>query len=174
MKLLLHTCCAPCLMGVLPLLSGIGDAVPYWFNPNIHPYTEYKSRLDALKNFAPDAVIGDCYGLRGFVRNAPENGEKRCRFCYDWRVGECARFAGGNNFGAFSTTLLASPYQDHEKLRQIGEKYAELYKIKFLYVDFRGNFRAAQKQAREAGVYMQKYCGCVFSEEERYLQPRKK
>jgi tRNA A37 threonylcarbamoyladenosine dehydratase len=76
-------------------------------------------------------------------------------------------------FGAFSTTLLISPYQDHEAVRGTGEEMAQRYAIPFLYRDFRPLFRGGQAKAREQGLYMQKYCGCVFSEEERYLQKRR-
>ena len=180
MSLLLHTCCAPCLSGTLPLLSGAADAVPapcrvscFWFNPNIHPYTEYKSRLTALDDFTRDnninLIIRDYYGLREFARGVI-NPESRCGFCYDWRIKECAEFAAENNFDAFGSTLLISPYQNHDKIKEICENLAVVYNIKFFYKDFRVNFREGQKQARENNIYMQKYCGCIFSEEDRYLK----
>ena len=172
MKLLLHTCCAPCLIVALPFMKNF-EVASFWFNLNIHPYTEYKSRLSALESFAGgnniNLIIKDYYGLREFARGVIANLEDKCGFCYDRRLGECAEFAAGNNFGAFSSSLLVSPYQNHEKIKETGEKYADLYNIKFFYADFRDNFRAGQKQARENNIYMQKYCGCIFSEEERYL-----
>jgi len=144
----------------------------FWFNPNIHPYTEYKSRLDALENYTKtnniSLITKDYYGLREFVRDS--NIANRCEFCYDWRLKECAEFAHLNDFDAFTSTLLVSPYQNHEMIKATGEKWAREYKCGFFYQDFRSCFRLGQKQAREAGVYMQKYCGCIFSEEERYLQ----
>ena len=73
-----------------------------------------------------------------------------------------------NEYDAFSTTLLVSPYQNHEALKELGEKLAEEYGIEFVYRDFRIGFREGQTKARELELYMQKYCGCVFSEEERY------
>jgi len=77
-------------------------------------------------------------------------------------------------YEAFTTTLLVSPYQNHELLKQVGEEMAEKYGVEFLYRDFRPGFREGQNEARQLGLYMQKYCGCVFSEEERYLQRNKK
>ena len=77
-------------------------------------------------------------------------------------------------FDAFTTTLLVSPYQNHELLIQVAEEMAEKYGVKFLYRDFRPGFREGQAEARELGLYMQKYCGCVFSEEDRYLRTNKK
>ena len=172
MKLLLHTCCAPCLIGTLPFIKNFENFECYWSNINIHPYTEYKSRLDALADYTSanniNLIIKDDYGLREFTRSVINNLEDRCGFCYEARIKDCAEYAAANNFDSFGTTLLVSPYQNHEKIKQIGEKYAQLYNINFFYGDFRENFRAGQKQAREAGIYMQKYCGCIFSEEERY------
>ena len=185
MKLLLHTCCAPCLIGTLQYIADAdfitadAQCAPlqitcYWLSPNIHPYTEYKSRLDALENFTRDnnisLIIKDYYGLREFTRSVINNLENKCGTCYDWRLKMCAEFAAENNFDTFSTALLVSPYQNHEKIKEICEKYSRVYNVKFLYDDFRANFYAGQKQAREADIYMQKYCGCIFSEEERYLK----
>jgi predicted adenine nucleotide alpha hydrolase (AANH) superfamily ATPase len=146
-----------------------------WFNPNIHPYTEYKARLNALENFVQDnrlitLIINDYYGLRGFTKGVINNLENKCEFCYDVRIKKCAEFAAGNHFDAFSSTLLVSPYQNHGKIKETGEKYSDLYNTAFFYADFRENFRAGQKQARENNIYMQKYCGCIFSEEERYTK----
>jgi len=176
MKLLLHACCTPCLIGTLICLKEIEniELSCFWFNPNIHPYTEYKSRLDALDNFTQTnniaLIIKDYYGLREFVHETASDIENRCEYCYDRRLKECAEFASLNNFGSFTTTLLVSPYQNHEMIKTIGEKLTKVYNIRFFYQDFRNSFRLGQKQARESGIYMQKYCGCIFSEEERYLQ----
>ena len=154
----------------------------YWYNPNIHPFTEYSSRRDSLSLFAEKnklpLIIEDDYGLRSFVK-AVENGNcagptkaARCAFCYRLRLGKAARLAAEEGYDAFSTTLLISPYQDHELLKQIGEEEAVNCGVKFFYRDFRPHFREGRQQAREAGYYMQKYCGCIYSEEERYLEKK--
>ena len=77
-------------------------------------------------------------------------------------------------YDAFTTTLLVSPYQNHDLLKQIGEEMAEKYGVKFLYRDFIPGFREGQSEARALGLYMQKYCGCVFSEEDRYFRHTKR
>ena len=174
MKLLLHTCCAPCSIQCVEALNGESISPDlYWFNPNIHPYTEYHSRLGSLCDFAGEkklslTVEGE-YALRSFI-NPVETGmtAQRCAFCYRLRLEKTARFALENNYDLFSTTLLISPYQDHELIRQIGEEHAAAHGIKFLYRDFRPFFREGQSKARSAGYYMQKYCGCIYSEEDRY------
>ena len=95
--------------------------------------------------------------------------ENRCvKYCYRVRLEQTARYAKEHGYDTFSTTLLISPYQNHNALKKIGEEMAEKYGLNFLYRDFRPGFREGQAEARELGLYMQKYCGCVFSEEMRY------
>ncbi|MCL1859278.1 MAG: epoxyqueuosine reductase QueH [Oscillospiraceae bacterium] len=175
-KLLLHTCCAPCLIGSLPVIDKTGnfDISCFWYNPNIHPYIEYKSRLDALIGYTSEnninLIIKDYYGLVEFTQNVISNLKERCGYCYNIRIKETAKYAKENGFDMFSTTLLVSPYQNHEKIKEICEKYAKDYEIGFLCEDFRVNFREGQKSARDKNIYMQKYCGCIFSEQERFLR----
>ena len=97
-----------------------------------------------------------------------EDIEHRCGHCYEVRLEQTAKFAAENGFDSFTTTLLVSPYQNHELLAETAERMAQRYGVRFLYRDFRPGFRDGQAKARELGLYMQKYCGCVFSEEDRY------
>ncbi|MDR2158834.1 MAG: epoxyqueuosine reductase QueH [Treponema sp.] len=200
MKLLLHCCCAPCTVecaGVF-LDEGRRPAL-FWYNPNIHPFTEYRSRRDALAGYAqavdlPLEMI-DEYGLRPFLAavreesgdtpqaaqkavpdrdGGPENAAEagppgRCARCYRMRLEKTAVRAAEGGYDAFSTTLLISPYQRHELVAETAEEEAKKHGVPFLYRDFRSRFRKGQARARELGLYMQKYCGCIFSEEERYL-----
>ena len=179
MNTLLHICCAPCsLMCIETLRAENIDVTGFWYNPNIHPYTEYKARRDTLilhaQNVNMPLVTIDDYGLREFVRLVYPDLEDRCEKCYDIRLDRAAKYASENGFDSFSTSLLISPYQKHDLIRGVAERKAAKYNISFLYRDFRPYFREGQKRAREAGYYMQKYCGCVFSEEERYLSKKKK
>ena len=178
MTLLLHACCAPCSFQCVETLTGEG--IPpdlFWYNPNIHPYTEYRSRLDSLRAFAESRkislVMEDEYGLRSFIK-AVENDRchHRCAYCYRLRLEKTAALAAEKKYDAFSTTLLISPYQNHDLIRETGEDLAARYGVSFLYRDFRPRFRQGQNQAREAGYYMQKYCACIYSEEERYNDRR--
>ena len=81
---------------------------------------------------------------------------------------QTAKYAKENGYTHFSTTLLVSPYQNHEALIEVANQMAKKYDVEFLYRDFRVGFREGQAKARELGLYMQKYCGCIFSEEDRY------
>ena len=171
MKLLLHTCCAPCSVYCIETLRKEGiEPTVYWFNPNIHPYMEYKQRRDCLKeytrNIEIEAIFEENYGLKDFCKNVVQDLENRCqKYCYPVRLEQTAKYAKENGYDSFSTTLLISPYQNHEMLIKVGEEMAKKYGLKFLYRDFRAGFREGQEKARELGLYRQKYCGCVFSEE---------
>lgn len=175
MKTLLHICCAPCSVMCIETLRNEGtEPTGFWYNPNIHPVTEYRARRNTLteyaKNINMDLVTEDEYGLREFIKGIYPDFENRCGYCYDVRLEKAAEYAAKNGFSSFSTTLLISPYQNHELICEIAEQKAKKYGIEFLYRDFRPFFREGQTKAREMGFYMQKYCGCVFSEEERYLK----
>lgn len=174
MKILLHTCCGPCSVYCIDRLKELNiELDAYWFNPNIHPYMEYKQRRDTLVSYTQSigikAIVNENYGLVEFTKNVINDLENRCQnYCYRVRLEETAKYAKEHGYDAFSTTLLISPYQKHELLKEVGEEMSKKYDIPFFYEDFRPGFRQGQAKARELGLYMQKYCGCVFSEEERY------
>lgn len=174
MKLLMHTCCAPCSVYCIDSLREEGiEPTVYWYNPNIHPYTEYKARRDCLKEYTKsigvEAIFEEDYGLDEFCKNVISDLKNRCvNYCYKVRLEKTVKYAKEHGYDAFTSTLFVSIYQKHEELKKICEELANKYKIKFLYRDFRVGFREGQAKAREIGLYMQKYCGCVFSEEERY------
>ena len=155
MKLLLHTCCAPCSVYCIDTLRKEKiEPTVYWFNPNIHPYQEYKARRDTLKEYTKsisvDAFFEEDYGLRKFCEKTIHDLEKRCvDYCYPIRLEQTAKYAKKNGFDTFSTTLLISPYQKHDVLRTLGEKIAKEYGLNFLYRDFRVGFREGQNKARE-------------------------
>ena len=180
MKLLLHTCCAPCSVYCIDALRKEGiEPTVYWFNPNIHPYMEYKARRDTLKEYTKsikvEAIFEEDYGLREFCKNVIGDLENRCQqYCYPVRLEQTAKYAKEHGYDSFSTTLLISPYQNHEALKLVGEQMAKKYGVNFVYRDFRVGFREGQAKARELGLYMQKYCGCIFSEEMSSLARQKK
>lgn len=174
MKLLMHTCCAPCsIFCIASLRKEKIEPVLYWYNPNIHPYTEYKMRKRTLQEYAKQmniqTIFEEEYGLQEFTKNVIYDLKNRCQnYCYRIRLEQTVKYAKANGYDAFTTTLFVSPYQNHEAIKQIAEELAQKYHIQFLYRDFRPGFREGQQKARELGLYMQKYCGCIFSEEDRY------
>jgi len=177
MKLLMHICCANCSLYPIKVLRSRGvDTYGLWYNPNIHPFTEYRNRLESLKalqgrwNLEIDYV--DLYGLRDFVRAVANREEDRCGHCYSIRLEETARRAREGAFDGFTTSLLVSPYQKQDLIRSLGMKMAEKYNIEFVFEDFRHGFREGMQLSRELGLYRQKYCGCIYSEEERYRKDK--
>lgn len=178
MKLLLHTCCAPCSVYPIKTLRAEGiEPTLFWYNPNIHPFLEYKTRRDCLKEYAAkmevQLEIDDSYGLDEFVCNVNAtagNLERRCEeYCYPLRLRRAFDFAVSNGYDAISTTLLYSIYQKHDLIIEIMAALAQDYKIEFVYRDFREGWEEGQEEARKVGLYMQKYCGCVYSEEESFV-----
>lgn len=179
MKALLHICCAPCANQCIDVLRTDGaELTGFWYNPNIHPFTEYRSRRNCLREYAKTVELPllerDEYALRPFVRQVAENIAGRCVKCYEMRLFATAQMAAEGGFDSFTSSLFISPYQNHELMREVAERAAAEYGVAFLYRDFRPYFRAGQERARELGMYIQKYCGCVFSEEERYLKESKR
>lgn len=174
----MHTCCAPCSIYCIESLQEEGiEPTVYWYNPNIHPYQEYKLRRDTLQEYAKqiqvNAIFEEEYGLQEFCKKVIQDLENRCQnYCYQVRLEQTAKYAKQNGYDAITTTLLVSPYQKHELLKQQGEEIAKKYGLTFLYRDFRVGFRQGQEKAKELGLYRQKYCGCIFSEEDRYLRKK--
>ena len=178
MKTLLHICCAPCANMPIEVLRRDGiELAGYWYNPNIHPFTEYRSRRNCLQEYAKTIelplILKDEYGLRPFVREVAEDIEGRCVKCYEMRLFDTARQAAEGGFDSFTSSLFISPYQNHELMREVAERAAKEYHVEFLYRDFRPYFKEGQERARELEMYIQKFCGCVFSEQERYLKKSK-
>ena len=173
MKLLLHICCAPCSAACIKVLREENiDIVGYWYNPNIHPFKEYDNRLKALKEYSKminlNVIYDDFYGLDEFVKNTVNIIDNRCGYCYLSRMERVVKYAHDNGYDAFSSTLFISPYQKHDLLKSICEKLSKKYNIQFLYRYFRPYYELGREMFRETGLYMQKYCGCIFSERERY------
>lgn len=180
-RVFLHCCCGPCALYPLQVLRREGfEVTGYFDNPNIHPYKEFQARLGSYRLMAETnglrTQVDDRYGLELFMRSLKEKDEgvyraksdERCALCYKLRLDKTAAACREAGLKTFSTTLLVSPYQRHDLIRETGGDIAAAYGLTFLYRDFRPGFRQGQAMAREAGLYMQGYCGCVFSEYERY------
>lgn len=178
MKLLLHTCCAPCLIYPLDKIIEKTETPPtiFFFNPNIHPYREFTNRLKTLKDFLmlkklfSDAIIHEDYILEEFLKKilSRDEGVDRCRVCYHIRLSETANTAKQKGFDAFTTTLLVSPYQKHDLIHEVGNLVSREFNIEYVQEDWRNGFRQGREAAAQLNLYLQSYCGCIFSEEDRY------
>ena len=113
------------------------------------------------------------YHLEDFLRNVVFREKDRCRYCYYARLRYAADIARAERFEVFTTTLLYSKFQDHEMIKTIGESLAKEYGLRFHYHDFRKGWAEGIKISRELMMYRQSYCGCVYSEKERFCRSPK-
>jgi hypothetical protein len=169
----LHICCAPCTIYPLKVLRGEGhDVTGFFFNPNIHPYTEHRKRLDTVKVFAETsrlpAIIDDTYDPEAFLKAVLPLGKDRCLGCYRMRLERTFEEAMDRKAEGVTATLLYSKYQRHETIAAVAEELSAKYGIPFLYRDFRAGWKEGQDESRQLGLYRQQYCGCIFSEHERF------
>ena len=175
-RILLHTCCGPCTLYPLEKLRFEGWSVHgFFFNPNVQPYQEFQKRLHALEQVAQTEALrliirGD-YDLVTFLRQTAYREQQRCIYCYSVRLEATARLARKSRFDAFTTTLLYSKQQKHKLVRSIGEEASRRFGIPFHYDDFRIGWRTGQEKAKDMGIYRQQYCGCIYSESERFYRP---
>lgn len=177
MRILLHICCGPCALYPLRTLRAAGhDVTGFFYNHNIHPYQEYARRRDAALQMAEQEalplIMQDDYDLEGFLSNVAAEPEKRCSYCYSSRLKAVAKVAKAENYDAFTASLLYSRYQRHDEIKSLGEQTGRECDIKFYYNDFRPGWQEGIKLSKEAGLYRQQYCGCIYSEKERYLPKR--
>jgi epoxyqueuosine reductase len=173
MKLLLHICCAPCTIYPLQTLRNQGLQITgYFYNPNIHPFQEYGKRLETLKGYAGmcelEIYYDDRYDLEFFLNQTRPWGPERCRVCYEIRLEATARQAKTQGLDGFTTTLLYSRFQKHDWIKDVGCQIAERFGIPFHYQDFRPGWQEGIEKSKEFGLYRQPYCGCIFSEHERF------
>lgn len=166
-RILLHACCGPCTVWPLETLRNEGfEPEGYFYNPNIHPYKEFKRRKETFLSFAAMKDL-KVYTDDDFRQEQWEeyllSDQSRCVMCYTLRLEKAAAFARDNRYDAFTSTLFVSPYQNHELMKEICNGLQERYNIPFLYRDFRTGYRKGQTMARELGLYRQKYCGCIHS-----------
>lgn len=174
MKILLHICCANCAIYPLESIKNKGnEVIGYFFNPNIHPYQEYQKRLHTLKTYSEkvglSVIYQDEYLLEEFLRNVSYRVKERCQYCYSVRLEATARRAKNEGFDGFSTTLLQSTHQNHHLIKETGNRMAMEIGIPFYYEDFRTGWRKGLEVSKMMGLYRQQYCGCIYSEKERFL-----
>lgn len=174
----MHLCCANCALYPVKSLSEKDFSITgFWFNPNIHPYGEYAFRLNAVKQLQNlwnlEIVYKDYYGLKEFIQKTNNGGEDRCRICYEMRLDETAKKARDMQFDAFTTSLLASPYQKFDVIIAIAEKMGRKHSVAFYMEDFRPGWNESVDLSRKLGLYRQKFCGCIYSEMERYTKKPK-
>lgn len=179
MKLLLHICCAPCAVMPVTSLSEKGiDVMGFFYRHNIHPYTECLKRQHTLERYAEETgltvIVQQGYDMEGFLRNVAFREEQRCSYCYHDRLRSTALVARRGRFDGFSTTLLYSKFQKHDRIRSIGESVGAAEGVPFYYEDFREFWKEGIQRSKQMEMYRQQYCGCIYSEKERFYRQSEK
>ncbi len=174
MKVLLHICCAPCSIFPIKILKQENfDIMGFFFRNNIHPFMECSKREQTLKKYADEiglnVVYQKGYDLEGFIRQIVFRESDRCRICYYERLYSACKIAKKGKFDAFTTTLLYSKFQNHDLIHSTGKAIGKKEGIKFLYRDFRDGWKYGIEKSKELKMYRQQYCGCIYSEKERYF-----
>lgn len=175
MKVLLHVCCANCAIYPIKSMREEGlEVMAFFYRHNIHPYTECLRRQEALEAYAEQidlkVIYQEGYDLEGFIRNVAFRESERCNYCYHDRLRSTALLARRGKFDYFSSTLLYSKHQNHELIRAIGESIGKSVGVPFLYHDYREGWKEGIECSKQMGLYRQHYCGCIYSEKERFLK----
>lgn len=171
-RILVHICCGPCALFCFSHLKEEFDEVRgLWYNPNIHPYMEYQKRLDSVKKWAEETgtrvIYEDKYELKSFLREIAYRESHRCRICYYLRFKKTAIFARRGKFNFFGSTLLCSPHQDQNLIKDVAKAVGEEYSVRPYLRTFNEGWRESREISKKMGLYHQNYCGCIYSEEEK-------
>ena len=183
-SLLLHACCAPCSSYTLECLSKYFKVTIYYYNPNIHPETEYNRRIDELKRFLSEfptinevKFVEENYNPNEYfesVKGLENLGEKsrRCYECYKFRMEKACIYAKSNNFDYFTTTLSISPYKVSAWVNEIGDELEKKYNVNYLFADFKkkNGYKRSLELSKIYNLYRQEYCGCIYSMNERKIK----
>ena len=175
-RILLHVCCAPCATYTVKRLRELAfEVVGYWYNPNVHPFSEHERRRETLAQYAKEidlpVIWEPGYEIVPFMRaiHGQERFRVRCKVCYQMRIDRLAQVAAAEGFDAFTTTLLISPYQDQAAIREIGERVAARHAGEarlgptFYFENLRRGWAEHYHMTRQHGLYSQRYCGCIYS-----------
>jgi len=178
-KLLIHICCGPCSIYPLRVLrDDRHEVMGFFYRSNIHPFTECMRREETLKTYAESIalklLVQPGYEIENFLRNVAFREAERCTACYHDRLTTTAQYAKKGKFDGFTSTLLYSRFQNHDLIRSIGEAVGKSIGVPFYYRDFREGWKAGIEESRRLGMYRQQYCGCIYSEKERYCRQSRK
>lgn len=174
-SVLIHCCCAHCAAYTVNHWHQQSYEVSaFWYNPNIQPYPEHQQRLESMQSLSQELkvplIVTDGYDMIEYFRQVVGRESERCQHCFNLRLSKTAEVACKKGFSAFTTTLLISPHQKHDLLREIGQQIAKDKGIEFLYADLRKHYSDSRHITKPLSLYRQQYCGCLYSEWERYTQ----
>jgi predicted adenine nucleotide alpha hydrolase (AANH) superfamily ATPase len=150
------------------------EVMGFFYRHNIHPYTECLKRQEALQAYAEQidlkVIYQEGYDIEGFIQNVVFRESDRCNYCYHDRLRSTALLAKRGKFDYFSSTLLYSKHQQHDLIRSMGEAIGKSVGVPFLYQDYREGWKEGIECSKQMGLYRQHYCGCIYSEKERFYK----
>jgi predicted adenine nucleotide alpha hydrolase (AANH) superfamily ATPase len=150
------------------------EVMGFFYRHNIHPYTECLKRQEALQAYAEQidlkVIYQEGYDIEGFIQNVVFRESERCNYCYHDRLRSTALLAKRGKFDYFSSTLLYSKHQQHDLIRSMGEAIGKSVGVPFLYQDYREGWKEGIECSKQMGLYRQHYCGCIYSEKERFYK----
>jgi len=150
----------------------------FFYRHNIHPFTECMKREETLAQYADSIdlkmIWQKGYELETFLQSVTFREKDRCRYCYHARLKATALVAKKGKFDGFTTTLLYSKFQNHERIKEMGMSLAKAYGLTFFYHDVREGWQQGIAKSKERDMYRQSYCGCIYSEKDRYYKAKKK
>lgn len=179
MKILLHMCCAPCSIYPIGNLREEGFTVMgFFYRHNIHPYQECMRREETVADYAQSidlkVIYQTSYDIEEFLRNVSFRESNRCRYCYHDRLMSTALLAKRGKFDCFTSSLLYSKFQQHDLIAAIGKSVARQVGVPFHYEDYRVGWKEGIEASKKLNLYRQGYCGCIYSEKERYYKKSKR
>ena len=174
-KILLHSCCAPCAGEVMDAMAASGiETTLFFYNPNIHPRSEYELRKEENIRYAEKLGMGfvdaDYDSDNWFERvrgleQEPERGA-RCTVCFDMRFERTALYAAEHGFSLISSTLGISRWKNMGQINSSGTRAAArwdgMHYWTFNWRKQGGAARMIELSKREE-FYQQEYCGCIYS-----------
>ena len=175
MKILLNACCAPDATHSINVLRDEGfEVITFFYNPNIHPESEYLLRVKDMEKLARETNV---YNIESIPYDDKEwfeyvkefkdekEGGKRCELCFRFRMEKTAQKARELGIEIFATTLTISPHKNAALINRLGKETAAKYGIKYFESDFKkkDGFKKSIELSRKHGLYRQDYCGCVYS-----------
>jgi len=175
LKVLIHICCAPCAIYPVEAITASGlEVMGFFYRHNIHPYSECLKRQENLEAYAGQIglrlIIQEGYDLEGFIQNVVYREKDRCTYCYHDRLRTTALLAKRGKFDYFTSTLLYSKFQNHDLIKSMGESIGKSTGVPFWYEDFRSGWKEGIEKSKDRKMYRQPYCGCIYSEKERFYK----
>lgn len=188
-KIIVHICCAACFSYVYKILKQENfDIYGLFYNPCVHGRTEYNNRLRDVEKFCkmhdinlaiPEYDIQDFFGpiepLQDknsikYIADKQRWRNRRCFFCYDLLLSSAAKLAKKKGIGYFTSSMLATPYKDHDEIEKTGLVLGRENGVEFYYTDFRKGYWNGRNYARSHHLLIPTYCGCSYSVEEGLLE----